>query len=392
VTRLVTLSDEQLRAGPSLKWGRARPDVIPADVAELDFAVAAPIRAALRDAVDRSDLGYPDYTAGAPARLAELFAHRMERQWGWRANPAATEVCAQITQALCCAILAFTRPGDQILAHSPTYPPFIEAICSLGRRPVLVPVGNLTEDSVAAAWAEAEKERDVRLIVLCQPHNPTGHVFDSGTLEEIARLAESRNAVIFTDEIHAEIVYAGTDFRSIASLNSAADRTVVFTSAAKSFNIAGLRCAVGHFGTTELHARFRRLPWHLRSGASTLGLVATIAAWESCDKWLEQLRTQLGKNRARLLEFLSNFEQVHVRSPAATYLAWIDLRAAGFGPDAGSFLVSTARIALYPGSLFGASLGGFVRLNFGTSPARLEIILERLSGALEERHRKGCKK
>ncbi|WP_328665419.1 MalY/PatB family protein [Streptomyces sp. NBC_00328] len=392
MTRLVALSDEQLRAGPGLKWGRARPEVIPADVAELDFAVAPAIRAALWDAVDRSDLGYPDYTTGAPTQLAELFAHRSEEQWGWRANPAATEVCAQITQALCCAILAFTRPGDQILTHSPTYPPFIEAIRSLGRRPVLVPAGNLSEEAVATAWAKAAEERDIRMIVLCQPHNPTGHVFDFGTLEEIARLAVGRNAVVFSDEIHADILYAGTEFRSIVSVGAAADRTIVFTSAAKSFNIAGLRCAVGHFGTAELHARFRRLPWHLRSGASALGLAATIAAWESCDEWLEQLRTQLSANRARLLEFLSNFDQVHVRPPAATYLAWIDLRAAGIGPDAGSFLESAGRIALYPGSLFGASLGEFVRLNFGTSAARLEIILERLGDALEGCHRKGSKR
>ncbi|MEV6782720.1 aminotransferase class I/II-fold pyridoxal phosphate-dependent enzyme [Streptomyces sp. NPDC051098] len=392
MTSLVALSEEQLRAGPGLKWGRASPGVIPADIAELDFAVAPPIRAALRDAVDRSDLGYPDYATGAPARLAELFARRVERQWGWHANPAATEVCAQITQALCCAILAFTRPGDQVLTHSPTYPPFIEAIRSLGRRTVLVPAGDLSEKSMATAWARAAEARNIRLIVLCQPHNPTGHVFDPGTLDEIARLAESCDAVIFADEIHAEIVYAGTHFRSIASVSAAAERTIVFTSAAKSFNIAGLRCAVGHFGADDLHARFQRLPWHLRSGASALGLVATIAAWELCDEWLDQLRTQLSANRAILLEFMSSFEQAHVRSPAATYLAWIDLRAAGIGPDAGAFLVNAGKIALHPGSLFGASLGGFVRLNFGTSTARLEIILERLGGALEKRHGKGRQK
>ncbi|MFF8945200.1 MalY/PatB family protein [Streptomyces sp. NPDC014864] len=390
--RLIALSDEQLRAGRGLKWGRVPGDVIPADIAELDFAVAPPIRAALSDAVDRSDLGYPDYTSGTPVHLAELFAERIHRTQGWRPNVRAVEVCAQITQALCCVILAFTRAGDQVLVHSPTYPPFLEAIRSLGRRAVLVPAGNIGDDGISEAWAAMENAQRIRLIVLCQPHNPTGHVFDRSTLEALAALAARRDAVVFADEIHAEIVYAETECRSIASVETAAERTIVFTSAAKSFNVAGLRCAVGHFGSDDLLARFRRLPWHLRSGASVLGLAATIAAWESCEPWLDQLRAQLSVNRARLADFLSNYRQLHFRPPAATYLAWIDLRAARVGADAQEFLLNTAKIAVQPGKVFGASLERFVRLNFGTSGARLELILERIRHALDAGDRKGSRK
>lgn len=387
--RLIALSDDQLRAGGGLKWGRAPDDVVPADIAELDFAVAPPIRAALSAAVERSALGYPDYTAGAPARLAELFADRTRRTGGWRPDARAVEVCAQIVQGLCCVILAFTRDGDEVLVHTPTYPPFLEAIRSLGRRPLLLPVGNIGDDAVAAAWAGVERARRLRLILLCQPHNPTGHVFDPATLEALAGLAARRDTVVFTDEVHAEIVYDGTECRSIASVREAAERTVVFTSAAKSFNIAGLRCAVGHFGSDELHTRFRTLPWHLRSGASTLGVAATIAAWESCGSWLDQLRAQLSINRARLADFISTFEQVQYTPPAATYLAWIDLRGAGVDCDARDVLMKAAKISVLPGSVFGASLGGFVRFNFGTSEARLEILLQRFGHALDACDGKG---
>ncbi|MEU0619179.1 MalY/PatB family protein [Streptomyces albogriseolus] len=387
--RLIALTDDQLRAGGGLKWGRAPGDVLPADIAELDFAVAPPIRAALSASVDRSALGYPDYEAGAPVRLAELFAERTRRSGGWRPQARAVEICAQITQALCCVILAFTRSGDEVLVHSPTYPPFLEAIRSLGRRPLLLPVGNVGDDAVKAAWAGAERARRLRLILLCQPHNPTGHVFDLATLEALADLAEHRDAVVFTDEIHAEIVYDGTQCPSIASVRGAAARTVLFTSAAKSFNIAGLRCAVGHFGSDELHARFRTLPWHLRSGASALGIAATIAAWESCGSWLDQLREQLSVNRIRLADFMSTFEQVRFTPPAATYLAWIDLRGAGLDFNACDVLLKAGKIALQPGSVFGASLDGFVRLNFGTSEARLEKLLQRFGKALDSGYGKG---
>ncbi|CAL9406512.1 aminotransferase class I/II-fold pyridoxal phosphate-dependent enzyme [Streptomyces sp. Tu 3180] len=387
--RLVALTDRQLRAGPGLKWGRARPDVIPADIAELDFAVAPPIRAVLRDAVTRSHLGYPDYTAGTPVRLAELFARRMRAKHGWQPDPGAVEICAQITQALCCAVLAYTRAGDQVLVHTPTYPPFLEAIRSLGRRPVLLPVANHGDARAAESWAAVERERRIRLIVLCQPHNPTGHVFDTATLEVIARLAVRRDAVIFSDEIHAEIVYEGADCPSIASVPDAAERSVVFTSAAKTFNIAGLRCAVGHFGSAALHDLFRAMPWHLRSGAGALGVTATITAWESCDEWLDQLRARLSVNRTIVSDFLSHVGRVRFLPPAATYLAWIDLRDVRALPDVHTLLLNEGKISLQPGTVFGPSLEGFVRLNFGTSGRRLRVILERFYDALETCNRKG---
>ncbi|MGI5366745.1 MalY/PatB family protein [Streptomyces iakyrus] len=387
--RLVALTDRQLRASPGLKWGRAGRDVIPADIAELDFAVAPPIRAILRDAVTRSHLGYPDYTTGTPVRLAELFAQRMRDKRGWQPDPGAVEICAQITQALCCAILAYTRVGDQVLVHTPTYPPFLEAIRSLGRQPVLLPVANHHDACAAESWAAVEKERHIRLIVLCQPHNPTGHVFDTATLEAIARLAVRREAVIFSDEIHAEIVYSETNCPTIASVADAAERSVVFTSAAKTFNIAGLRCAVGHFGSSALHDGFRGMPWHLRSGAGALGVTATITAWESCDEWLDQLRARLNTNRAIVSDFLSHIDRARFLPPDATYLAWIDLRDARLVPDARTFLLNEGKISLQPGTVFGPSLEGFVRLNFGTSGRRLRVILERFCDALEMCNRKG---
>ncbi|QNP68122.1 aminotransferase class I/II-fold pyridoxal phosphate-dependent enzyme [Streptomyces roseirectus] len=382
---LTALTDGELRAGRGLKWSRAPAGVIPADIAELDFALAPPIRAVLSSAVERSDVGYPDYTGGAPVRLAELFAERTRRRMGWSPEPARVEVCAQVVQALCCALLAFTRRGDEVLLHSPTYPPFLEAVRSLGRRPLLLPV----RGAGVAQWAAVEGARRLRLVVLCHPHNPTGHVFGRAALERLAGLAVRSDAVVFADEIHAEIVYPGTEFHSIASVRAAAERTIVFTSAAKSFNIAGLRCAVGHFGGAELHARFRRLPWHLRSGAGALGIAATIAAWESCDDWLDQLREQLGTNRTRVTDFMSHFEQIRFVPPSGTYLAWLDLRATPAASDAHGYFAKTAMIFLQPGSVFGASLEGFVRMNFGTSEERLDSLLERFGRALDGSSGKG---
>src|SRR5436309_1315138 len=139
---LLPLTEPELRARRSLKWSRTRPGLLPADVAEADFAVAEPIREVLTSAITRSDLGYPDFDSahGGPRRLAEVFADRMRSKFNVPVDPERVEVCAQIMQALCCVILAFSEPGDRILVHGPTYPPILRAIEHLNRRPVIVPV------------------------------------------------------------------------------------------------------------------------------------------------------------------------------------------------------------------------------------------------------------
>jgi len=366
-------SDAQLRARTGLKWSRTPSGEIPCDIAELDFDVAEPVLDVVRSAVDRSDFGYPDYETGTPVRLAEIFAERTHRRYGWRPDPARVEICAQIVQGLCCALLAYTELGDAVLVHEPTYPPFVEAIVGLGRRCVPIPVADLrTADELAQAVAGQAPS----LLVICQPHNPTGHVFDHRTLEVFGEYADRHDAVVFCDEIHQDLVHSPHRHVGAGAVAALAGRAVCFTSAAKSFNIPGLRCAVGHFGAGRLHDAFRRLPWHLRSGASITGIAATAAAWESGADWQADLDRQLLRNLDLLETLRGHFSW---RRPMATYLAWI--HAPEFaGMDRISALGVTVRCS--PGNLFGLAYGDYVRLNFGTSPARLTIIIDTLIAAL----------
>lgn len=375
----------ELRRRTSLKWSRVAPGHLAADVAELDFDVAPPVLEVLAAAVRRSDLGYPDFTGGTPVRLKDAFAERLDQGFGWRPEPARVELCAQVAQALCCAVLAYTEPGDAVVMHAPTYRPLRAAVEQLGRRAVTVPVEDLRDvarlrEAVSAGGVPAGGR--VGLLVLCQPHNPTGHVFDERTLSVLAEYAEAEGLVVFSDEIHQDLAHAPVVVPAPGATPGLSERLVSFTSAAKSFNIPGLRCAVGHFGSAELHATFCRLPWHLRDGASLLGAAATLAAWEHGDPWLQVLREQLLTNRQLVVEALDDLPVVRWTPPDATYLAWLDLSGSPAAQDPRQFFVDRGRLHLQAGADFGPAFRSFARLNFGTSAAVLGLILDRLRTAL----------
>jgi bifunctional pyridoxal-dependent enzyme with beta-cystathionase and maltose regulon repressor activities len=341
----------------------------PADIAEADFAIAEPIREALSAAVADSDLGYPDFDSahGGAQRLAAVYAHRMRIKFGMRAAPSRVEICAQIMQALCCVILAFSEPGDRVMVHTPAYPPIIRAIRRLGRRQVLVPIDRSADMVVRSRTAER-----IAVIVLCNPHNPTGKVLSRDQLTAMAELADQHNAVIFADEAYQDITYE-QPHHAVASHDAAAERTITFTSAAKSFNIPGLRCAVGHFGSRSLHRRFLALPWHLRSGAGILGIEATIVAWSSCEPWLDSFRTQLKQNRQHVSQAILT-TSCHYSEPQATYFAWFGLHDSGFSHTA-SFLGKAEKVLMQDGSVYGRGFSRFARLNFAVPGYRLDDIL-----------------
>jgi len=230
--------------------------------------------------------------------------------------------------------------------------------------------------------------RDVRALLLCHPHNPTGRAFGRAELTELAALAIERDWVVLSDEIHADLTYAGQSFIPFASLGpEVAERTVTFSSASKAFNIAGLRCAVAHFGTRELLARFQTvIPPHARGGIGILAQHATVAAWREGDGWLDRARLQLDRSRHQLLERLGQLlPEVKVHLPEATYLAWLDLRALDLPPSPSEFFREKAQVALSDGVYFGPGFEGYSRLNFATSSALLDQLVERMAAAVRAR-------
>jgi cystathionine beta-lyase len=221
------------------------------------------------------------------------------------------------------------------------------------------------------------------MLLLSNPHNPTGRVLTRTELESIASTAATHHLTIVSDEIHADLVFPGATHIPIETIAAAAERTVTLTSATKGFNIAGLRASIAHFGSLALKERFdRMLPPRLLGAPGRIGIAATIAAWCESDAWLEAVMRYLDHNRRRVAEWAAGAGVGH-HLPESTYLAWMDFRhldlPASVTPQ--QHFLEQAKVALSEGLDFGESGRGHARLNFATSAEILDEMLGRLSSA-----------
>jgi cystathionine beta-lyase len=373
-----TLSTAELRARSGRKWHDYPDDVLPAWVAEMDFEVAEPIRAVLRELTDEASYGYEPATLYAD--LASAFDSYMRRRFGWQPGTDQVLPLADLVQALFAAVAAFTERGQGVVLQTPIYPPFQAAVRDTGRRIVKNPLIDDGSRYVMDVGSVADVfDAQAPLLLLCNPHNPTGRVFERFELEAIARVAVDRQLTVVADEVHADLVYSGARHIPFASLGpEVAERTVTLTSATKAYNIPGLRCAVMHFGSSVLRDQFRRVfPDRMLGTANRFGIEATIVAWNACGGWLDDVMAVLGQNRHRLAAGLPG---VRCYAPEATYLAWLDCRGLGLSESPQKWFLEHARVAMSNGDDFMGP--GFARLNFGTSPDILEAILAQMAEAV----------
>ncbi len=364
----------RLRAGHGVKWGVTAPDTIGAWVADMDLGVSPAIRDRLLEVVHREDFGYPYWRGEDPVVAA--FEDWMRRRHGWDPRPGRTRIFTDLLQILQVVVEHTTAPGDGVAVHVPAYPPFLASIARAGRR--VVPLPMLDDGTRWTFDTEGLRRRlaGCRLLVLVNPHNPTGRVFDRAELEALAGVAEELDLVVLADEVHADLTYRPHRHIPFASLDPAvAARTVTMTSATKAFNLAALRLAVAHVGPRRLRASLDAQPLDLYGTPSILGRVATVAAWRESAGWLEQTRALLRANRDAVAARLPH------HPPEATYLSWIRWG----GTDPAGHLERTAKVRLSAGAEFAegtaVDTGGFVRLNFATGPDVLADLLDRLTGA-----------
>lgn len=376
------LTVDELRARRGGKWRMHPPEVLPAFVADMDFRVAPAIQDAITQFVDSQDYGYGRMTD--PLALFEAFSAWMARRHRWRPDPALTRANTDVVQGLFATIVAFSEPGDGVIAQTPVYPPFLRLIAESGRRLVENP---LLDDGTRFVVDLEGLERvaaDASMILICNPHNPTGRVLEREELEGIAKIAAAHDLTIVTDEIHADLVYPGAIHVPMATVAEAADRTVTLTSATKGFNIAGLRASIAHFGSVSLKEKLdRAVPERLLGAPGRIGIAATIAAWSEGEPWLSDVMSYLDCNRKRVAEWAAQANLGH-HMPEATYLAWLDCRRVEVpdGLTLQQHFLQHGKVALSDGLDFGEPGRGHVRLNFATSAEILEEILTRLSAAV----------
>lgn len=365
------------------KWRKHAP-LLPAWVADMDYRPAPEITAHLQSVLDLGDLGYPTRDEKNRTRAVGAFVHHMERRHGWSPDTDLIREWNDVVQAVQAVLHVVTSPGDGVVVHVPAYPPFFSAIEQTGCR--MVPVPARIEDGTVSfdhdALDSLLSREPASVMILCNPQNPTGHVFTRAELEHLAGIAARHGLIIISDEIHADLLHDGRTHVPMATVPAAAGRTVTVTSASKSFNLAGLRYAVTHCDAGQVEAGWARLPDHLFGATNIMGYEAAWAAWTLAGGWLDDVVAHLGRMSDLTLELVAaHLPGVRVHRPDATYLAWLDCRETAIAADPYAAF-RAAGVETSEGTGFGPGGEGHVRLNFATSPALLEEIVSRMAGAL----------
>jgi cysteine-S-conjugate beta-lyase len=366
---------DTLRRRRSAKWSTVPDDVLPLAVAEMDYDLALPVRAALHEAVERSDGGYP---AQNPA-LADALSSFAADRWGWEIDPAAVSVVTDVGVGVVELLRVLLRPAASVVVCPPLYPSVFDWVVEAGGRVQEVPLcdGRLNLEQLQRAFAAGPAA-----FILCNPHNPVGLVHSRAELTEIVRLATTYDVPVLSDEVNAPLVLPGAKFTPILTVPGAARVAVSLVSTSEAWNLAGLKCATMVTASSAMAVLTDRLAPSTPSRIGHFAVMASIAAYDEGRDWLDQLIATLDHRRGLLNSLLAaRLPGVYWRPPEATFLAWLDCSSFGRGTTPRDLLFDRGRIAVEAGPRFGAGGSGHVRLNFGTSEAILVSAVDRMAEA-----------
>lgn len=371
------------RGSGSYKWDSAsQQDVIPLWVADMDFPTAPVIIDALRRRVDHGVFGYVKVSDDYYDALISWNRHRH----GWTINRDMVIYTSGVVPAVSAIIKALTRPGDGVIVNTPAYNCFFSSIrnnrCTIVENPLIrVDSGDsftyrIDLDSLEKACADPAN----KVMILCNPHNPTGRIWTRGELEEIAGICHRHGVTVISDEIHCELTLPGREYTPYATVDPDA---VICCSPSKAFNIAGLQIANIVAPSEPVRAVIdRAINDNEVCDVNPFGVTALIAAYNHGASWLDELRDYISGNYAMLLDFFATeLPSLKVCSLESTYLAWVDITALGISSEKlEEHALETERVWINAGSMYGSE--GYIRINMACPRSRLLEGLRRLKRAV----------
>lgn len=366
---------------------KGRTDLLPMWVADMDFALPEEILADFHKRIDHGIFGYTDPDAEYFAALDRWFS----LHHGYHIQPEWVTLGCGVVFGLATGVKAFTEPGDAVLIQQPVYYPFREVIEDNGRKFINSQLhyenGKYTIDF--ADFEQIILENQVKVFLLCSPHNPAGRVW---TKEELTRLGDiclKHRVIILDDEIHCDFVYAPHHFTSFLALDEKyRDNLVVFNSPSKTFNVAGLQPGNIIIPNKELRRRYRKANAAAGySQGSIMGQVAVKSCYTKGDAWVKELVEYIAGNIAWVRDFVKeNLPKATFVEPEGTYLVWIDFSGYGLSDEELEHLVvDEAKLWLDSGKIFGPATSQFERFNMACPRATVEKVFHQLKDAMEEK-------
>lgn len=366
----------------SAKWRRYGPDVLPLWVADMDFMSPNEVLEAIQDRVVHGIFGYGIELP----ELRQVIVDRMLAKYKWVVKTEDILFIPGVVRGFNLACQTIGRNGGSVVVQTPVYPPILKAPANAGmsRKDVGFERSSSGKFTLNKEKFADEIDENTKLFILCNPHNPIGHVFTSQELEFMAEICLARDVAICSDEIHSELIFSGYKHLPIAALNSEiAQKTITLSAPSKTFNLAGLDFSFAIVQNEDLRESFCASMKGLVGSVNVLGQVAALAAYQHGDMWLNEVLTYLEKNRNFLLEFIKHeIPGIHVNEPEATYLAWLDCRNLELKLNPYQFFLDNARVALWNGEDFGPGGDGHVRINFGCPLSTLEEALMKMKAAI----------
>ncbi len=359
-------------------------DVLPLWVADMDFRAPEEVTAALAEKANHGIFGYSEPKGDYYKSLENWFLSRH----GWKTDGRKFAHTCGVVFAICTLLRALTREGDAVIICQPVYYPFEEAVRDNGRKLV---VSELVNDGgyYTVDYEDFERkicENDVKVFILCNPHNPVGRVWTKEELEKLGDICLKHSVFVISDEIHSDFIYGDNKHTVFATVKEEFEKNcAVCTAPTKTFNLAGLHISNTYISDDAVREKFiKELDSQGYSQPNVMGLVACQAAYDYGAEWLDELRSYLWDNMAFMREYIANnMPQIKYRPPQGTYLAWLDCRNLGMTDrELKNFIRNDAKLWLDDGYIFGKGGGGFERINAACPRATLEEALNRLSAAL----------
>ena len=359
--------------------------LLPLWVADMDFQAPKAVTEKLEEISRFGIFGYSDTKDGYFNAVHDWYLER----FGWEVQPEWLVKTPGVVFAVATAVRALTEPGDGVMIQQPVYYPFGNVIRDNDRQVVNCPLV-LKDGKYEMDFDDMEKKLasgNVKLFILCSPHNPVGRVWTEDELRRVGELCLKYNVPVVSDEIHCDFTYPGYKHYIFASLDERfADNCVICTAPSKTFNLAGLQASNLFIPNQELRRKIRRAVKRTGyGGLNQMGIAACQAAYEGGAQWLSELKDYLKGNLDFLREFTAEkLPGIKLIEPQGTYLVWLDLRKLGMTPkQQDEFIVNTAGLWLDTGTMFGDEGAGFVRINIACPRATLEKALLQLESAIK---------